>query len=65
MGAARRRPVKPTIPHMICTDLGGGDGHVFQLAKDVSELHSDEFYILILHHSNDVLFAVAHKAAAR
>ena len=42
-------------------DLGGGDGHVFQLAKDVGELHSDEFYILLFHHSNDILSAVAHK----
>ena len=39
-------------------DLGGGDGHVLQLAKDICELKTDELHILLLHNANDVFLGV-------
>ena len=39
-------------------DLGGGDGHVFGLAKNIGKLHADEVYALFLHHADDIFFGV-------
>ena len=36
--------------------LTGGNGHVFQLAENVGELHTDEFHIVLFHHFNDIFF---------
>ena len=40
--------------------LGGGDGHVFQLAENIGELQTDEFYILFPYHADDIFFGVRH-----
>ena len=46
-------------------DLAGGDGHVFQLAENIGELHPDEFHIIFPHHADDVFLAVlAHEKAS-
>ena len=39
-------------------DLGGGDGHVFGLAKNIGKLHADEVYALFLHHADNIFFGV-------
>ncbi len=41
-------------------DLGGGDGHVFQLAENVGELHPDELDVLFLHDADDIFLGVSH-----
>ena len=53
-----------TVKHALIVDrlldLGGGDGHVFQLAENISELQTDEFDILFPYHADDVFFGVRH-----
>ena len=40
-------------------DLGGGDGHVFELAENVGELHPDELDVFVLDQAEDVLLGVS------
>ena len=46
---ARQRPL----------DLGGSDGHIFELAEYVGELHPDELDVLFLDHAEDILLGVS------
>ena len=40
-------------------DLGGSDGHIFELAEYVGELHPDELDVLFLDHAEDILLGVS------
>ena len=42
------------LPVQSPPDLRGGDGHVFQLAEDVGELHADELDVLLPDQAEDV-----------
>ena len=41
-------------------DLRGGDGHVFQLAKNIHKLHADKLDLLVLYQTDDVFLGVTH-----
>ncbi len=41
-------------------DLGGGNGHVLELAENIGELHADEFDVLFLYDTDDVFLGVRH-----
>lgn len=41
-------------------DLRGGDGHVFQLAENIQQLHSDKLDLFVLYQTDDVFIGVTH-----
>ena len=53
-----------TVKHDLVVDsllhLGGGDGHILQLAEDIHKLHADKFDLLLLHHPDDIFLGITH-----
>jgi hypothetical protein len=46
-------------------DLGGGDGDVFKLTKNIGELKADKFYVLFRYDSDDIFLRIfAHSAGS-
>ena len=55
--------VKHTLIVYRLLNLGGGNGHVFQLAENIRKLEANKFDILLPDHTDDILFTMHHKRA--